>query len=90
MTATPRFELRIRRLVWEGADPPARAGLRAAVEAELAVLLGIRPIAERAVSTNPAVAAQARRIARAVHAALRAVPAPYTGAAPSQPAEPAP
>ncbi|MEU5977583.1 hypothetical protein [Streptomyces sp. NPDC047315] len=90
MTATPRFELHIRRLVWEAADPPARAGLRTAVEAELAVALGIRPTAERPVPTDPAVAVHARRIARAVHAALRAGPAPYTGATPSQPAEPAP
>ncbi|MFH8617353.1 hypothetical protein ACH4E8_20075 [Streptomyces sp. NPDC017979] len=90
MTTGPRVELRIRRLVWEAANPPARAGLRAAVEAELAVLLGGCPTVDRAVPADPAVAAHARRIARAVHEALRAGPPPSPGAAPAQAGAPAP
>lgn len=42
MTAT-RVELRIRRLVLDSADGVSRAALCAAVETELAVLLGLSP-----------------------------------------------
>ncbi|MEU9608450.1 hypothetical protein [Streptomyces sp. NPDC048057] len=90
MTTGPRVELRIRRLVWEAADAPARAGLRAAVEAELAVLLGDCPAVDRAVPVDPAVAAHARRIARAVHEALRAGPPQSPGAEPARAGTPAP
>ncbi|WP_128429725.1 hypothetical protein [Streptomyces cyaneus] len=77
MTTATRVELRIRRLVWEGAGPPSPAALCAAVEAELAVLLGDSPTVaadapDPAVPADCALTAHARRIARAVHDLLRA------------------
>ncbi|MGW2723421.1 hypothetical protein [Streptomyces sp. NPDC001492] len=75
MTTATRVELRIRRLVWDAVDPPSPAALCAAVEAELGVLLGNSPTADavdRAVPAGSALTAHARRIALAVHEALRA------------------
>ncbi|CAM5601749.1 hypothetical protein SGLAM104S_03859 [Streptomyces glaucescens] len=71
MTGT-RVELRIRRLELDTSARPSRAALCAAVEAELAVLLG-HPMPGRrgAVPADPRLTALARHIARAVHAALR-------------------
>ncbi|MEU4351819.1 hypothetical protein [Streptomyces sp. NPDC023838] len=89
MTAATRVELHIRRLVWDGAGPPpSPAALCAAVESELAVLLGDSPTIGAvapavpadstigaptpAAPTDPTLAAHARQIARAVHETLRA------------------
>ncbi|WP_369166744.1 hypothetical protein AB5J49_02120 [Streptomyces sp. R28] len=77
MTTPTRVELRIRRLVWEGADPPSPEALCAAVESELAVLLGNSPTIgacalDPAVPADCALTAHARLIARAVHEVLRA------------------
>lgn len=76
MTAT-RVELRIRRLVLDSATGPSQAALCAAIEAELAVLLGLSPAggsrdrAGRPPVPTDSVAALGRHIARAVHRALR-------------------
>ncbi|HZF91067.1 hypothetical protein [Streptomyces sp.] len=72
MTGT-RVELRIRRLELDARVRPSRAALCAAVEAELAVLLGhASAVAGRpAVPADPHITDLARHIARAVHAALR-------------------
>ena len=72
MTGT-RVELRIRRLELDTSARPSRAALCAAVEAELAVLLGhpMPGTGRRAVPADPRLTALARNIARAVHAALR-------------------
>lgn len=71
---TTRVEVRIRRLVLDSATGPSRAALCAAIEAELAVLLGhssvdsSRDRADRpAVQADIGVAALGRHIARAVH-----------------------
>ncbi|TGA83678.1 hypothetical protein, partial [Streptomyces sp. MZ04] len=75
MTTATQVELHIRRLVWDGACPPSPAALCAAVESELAVLLGNSPTIsapDPAVPADSALAAHARRIARAVYEALRA------------------
>ncbi|WP_329214402.1 hypothetical protein OG352_04075 [Streptomyces sp. NBC_01485] len=79
-TTTTRVELRIRRLVLDSAvGGVSRAELCAAVETELAVLLGLTPAAVSAVSAVPArvpvdsdVAVLGRHIARAVHRAMAA------------------
>lgn len=76
MTTAMRIELRIRWLLWEAAvGPPSPTALCAAVEAELDVLLGNLPEGDPpglATPTDPALTACARRIAGAVHEALRA------------------
>ncbi|SHI50495.1 hypothetical protein [Streptomyces sp. 3214.6] len=83
MTAT-RVELRIRRLVLDSADGVSRAALCAAVETELAVLLGLSPAGGPRAGHGPTGAALAylsahvsahvsvlgRHIARAVHRAM--------------------
>ena len=58
MTAT-RVELRIRRLVLDSADGVSRAALCAAVETELAVLLGLSPAGGPRAGSGPAGAAPA-------------------------------
>ncbi|MFF7546432.1 hypothetical protein ACFZCU_22790 [Streptomyces canus] len=68
---TSRVELHIRRLELDAATAPSRAALCAAVEAELAVRLGLAP-ADRdrggrcAVPADAAVAALGRQVALAV------------------------
>ncbi|MEU2509360.1 hypothetical protein ABZ621_32265 [Streptomyces sp. NPDC007863] len=66
-----RVELRIRRLELDAAAVPSRAALCAAVEAELAVRLGLAPAdrgggGRRAVPADDAIAALGRRVALAV------------------------
>ena len=63
---TTRVELRIRRLVLDSATGVSRTALCAAVEAELAVLLGLSP-GPAHVPVDSGVAALGRHIARAVH-----------------------
>ncbi|MFB7276252.1 hypothetical protein ACFCZV_04005 [Streptomyces hydrogenans] len=69
MTAA-RVELRIRRLELDAATTPSRAALCAAVEAELAVRLGLAPAGRggghRAVPADAEVAALGRQVALAV------------------------
>lgn len=72
---TTRVDLRIRRLVLDSAAGVSRAALCAAVEAELAVLLGLSPgpadvPAPALVPVDFEVAALGRHIARAVHRAM--------------------
>ncbi|GGT55900.1 hypothetical protein GCM10010207_64950 [Streptomyces atratus] len=76
---TTRVELRIRRLVLDSTTRPSRAALCVAIEAELAVLLGLSPAdGSRGRAGRPAVpadsgaAALGLHIARAVHRALGA------------------
>ncbi|MFF5505086.1 hypothetical protein [Streptomyces roseolus] len=66
-----RVELRIRRLEVDAGSPPSRAALCAAVEAELAVRLGLAPAGRavrghRAGPADAAVTALGREIALAV------------------------
>ncbi|SEP95658.1 hypothetical protein SAMN04487983_1002269 [Streptomyces sp. yr375] len=69
---TTRVELHIRRLVLDpAAAHVSRAALCAAVETELAVLLGLTPAPARVpVPVDGELAALARHIARAVHRAM--------------------
>lgn len=70
---TTRVDLRIRRLVLDSAAGVSRAALCAAVEAELAVLLGLSPGPADVPAPVPVdfeVAALGRHIARAVHRAM--------------------
>ncbi|MEV6352709.1 hypothetical protein [Streptomyces hydrogenans] len=66
-----RVELRIRRLELDAATTPSRAALCAAVEAELAVRLGLAPAGRgggdhRAVPADAEMAALGRQVALAV------------------------
>ncbi|MFE9834192.1 hypothetical protein ACFYP4_03425 [Streptomyces sp. NPDC005551] len=75
MTTNTRVEVCVRRLVWDGAGPPSPVALCAAVEAELAVLLGNSLTVgdlDPALPADSALAAHARRIARAIQEVLRA------------------
>ncbi|MFJ9154263.1 hypothetical protein ACIRP7_40910 [Streptomyces sp. NPDC102270] len=71
---TSRVELRIRRLELDAATAPSRAALCAAVEAELAVGLGLAPASDAdrgragrcTVPADAAVAALGRQVALAV------------------------